>query len=188
MKICSGCHQDKPLSEYHIMKSSKDGLKGRCGECCNRANREHYKTYIRDKKKQAENRRRWKLKNIVATKAERRRYREKYSFSINFSKQIGRSLMNGKSGNSWKRLVGYTVSDLKSHLEKQFHNGMTWANYGVYGWHIDHKIPITAFNLKTYETIDFKKCWALDNLQPLWAKENISKSNKLEKPFQPSLI
>jgi hypothetical protein len=48
--------------------------------------------------------------------------------------------------------------------------------------------PITAFNFNTPEDIDFKRCWALSNLQPLWARDNLSKQNKLIKPFQPSLL
>ena len=62
---------------------------------------------------------------------------------------------------------------------------MIWGNYG--DWHIDHKIPISAFNFTKPEHEDFKRCWALSNLQPLWAKDNISKNAKLEKHFQPSL-
>ena len=48
-------------------------------------------------------------------------------------------------------------------------------------------IPKSAFNFETAEDADFKKCWALENLQPLWAKDNLRKSNKIHKPFQPSL-
>jgi hypothetical protein len=63
---------------------------------------------------------------------------------------------------------------------------MSWENYGK--WHIDHRIPIDAFNFTCPEDIDFTQCWALRNLRPLWAVDNIKKSNKLEKPFQPSLL
>ena len=37
------------------------------------------------------------------------------------------------------------------------------------------------------EHTDFKKCWSLKNLRPLWSLENMSKNDKLYKPFQPSL-
>lgn len=49
----------------------------------------------------------------------------------------------------------------------------------MYGWHIDHKLPVASFNFDSPEHLDFKKCWALENLQPLWAKENISKGAKV---------
>ena len=52
---------------------------------------------------------------------------------------------------------------------------MNWDNYGQ--WYIDHIIPKAAFNITSPYCDDFKKCWALDNLQPLWAENNIKKSD-----------
>ena len=102
----------------------------------------------------------------------------------NISKQIHRALTDKKRGLSWELLVGYTVNDLRRSLENQFQPGMTWDNYG--DWHIDHKIPHSAFNYISHEDIDFRKCWEISNLQPMWAKNNLIKGAKLEKPFQPS--
>ena len=75
-------------------------------------------------------------------------------------------------------LVNYTVEELMAHLESQFteENGYSWDNLSE--WHIDHIRPVTSFNITSTECEDFKKCWALDNLQPLWAKENMSKGNE----------
>ena len=98
---------------------------------------------------------------------------------------IRKSCVSGKNGHSWESLVGYTVSDLKVHLEKKFLPGMSWDNRSE--WHIDHVIPITAFNFISVHDIDFKRCWSLDNLRPLWMKDNIRKHNKLSRPFQPAL-
>ena len=99
---------------------------------------------------------------------------------------IHQSLSKGiKNNRKWELLVGYTVEQLKHHLESQFKDGMTWLNMGK--WHIDHIIPISAFNYEKPEDIDFKKCWELSNLQPMWAIDNFKKHDKLEKPFQPSL-
>lgn len=96
------------------------------------------------------------------------------------------SLKKGaKAGRHWEALVGYTVDQLKKHLEKQFKAGMTWDNYGQ--WHIDHIIPLSAHNFNSPEDMDFKRAWALKNLQPMWAIENIKKRDKLMEPFQPSL-
>jgi len=68
------------------------------------------------------------------------------------------------------------LAGLKLHLEGKFEKGMSWANYGK--WHIEHKIPIQAFNVTTIECEDFKKCWSLSNLQPMWAIENFKKGIK----------
>jgi hypothetical protein len=104
-----------------------------------------------------------------------------------FSSAMYRALREAKSGRHWEDLVGYTLEQLKAHIEKQFKPGMSWDNYGKFTWHIDHKIPVAAFNFDSPECLDFKKCWALSNLQPLEAKKNHSKKDKVSKPFQPSL-
>jgi hypothetical protein len=95
------------------------------------------------------------------------------------------SLKTKKNGRKWESLVGYTLEDLMQHLEKQFQPGMTWKNYGE--WHLDHIHPRAAHSYENSNDPDFKRCWALDNLQPLWATENKTKSAKIVKPFQPTL-
>lgn len=97
------------------------------------------------------------------------------------SRGIRHSLNGNKQGQHWEDLVDYNLEDLKKHLEKHFKAGMTWENYG--SWHIDHKIPISAFVFDSSNDRGFKKCWALSNLQPLWAKENLKKANKILAPF-----
>ena len=99
---------------------------------------------------------------------------------------IRMSLYRNKNGRHWETLVGYTVEDLKKHLEKQFKDGMNWGNYGK--WHIDHILPISAFNFEKPEDEDFQRCWALKNLRPFWAKDNFSKGGKLDRHFQPRLV
>ena len=118
--------------------------------------------------------------------AKKRRSTPNGHLNANVSGAISASLRGNKNGRSWETLVGFTLNQLKVHLEKQFVDGMTWENYGP-EWHIDHIIPKSVFNFTIPEHIDFKRCWSLKNLQPLWAKENLVKYNKLEKPFQPSL-
>lgn len=73
-------------------------------------------------------------------------------------------------------ILGYTKEELKNHLEKQFTNNMNWKDFRNGKIHIDHIKPQSLFNLKDIN--DIKECWSLDNLQPLWAKDNIRKSNK----------
>lgn len=91
------------------------------------------------------------------------------------------------AGRTWESLVGYTLGDLLRHLERKFLPGMSFDNYGRNGWEVDHIIPRSAFNYNSAEDIDFKRCWALENLQPIWRKDNQRKGAKLSEPFQPSL-
>ena len=106
----------------------------------------------------------------------------------NISCAVYLALKGKKDGKRVTGLLGYSITTLYDHLERQFLTGMTWSNYGNNGWHIDHKIPISVFNFETPDDIDFKKCWSLDNLQPMWHLDNIKKADKLDQPFQPSLL
>jgi len=74
-----------------------------------------------------------------------------------------------------------------SHLESMFVDGMSWENYGG-GWHVDHILPLSSFEYETTDDDSFKTAWALSNLQPLWASENISKGNRLNHPSQVALL
>jgi hypothetical protein len=69
--------------------------------------------------------------------------------------------------------VGCSIQELRAHIEKQFTPGMTWANYGE--WHVDHIRPCASFDLSDPE--QFSACFNWSNLQPLWAAENLSKSD-----------
>jgi hypothetical protein len=97
--------------------------------------------------------------------------------------------LHGRSG--LLRHVAWTVDDLKTHLESKFEYGMSWANYGrksgIKCWEIDHVIPLNARingeyiwkSLDDPNSNDFKQVWSLNNLQPMWAKENNSKNNRI---------
>ena len=132
----------------------------------------------------------WQVNNPEKVAAIKKRCRENHPQKIkerlaaSMRNALRMSLRGSKNGRHWEYLVGYTISDLNSHLEKNFMAGMSWDNYGE--WHIDHKIPISAFNFQAPEDIDFKKCWCLRNLQPLWKHDNVVKNDKLSDPFQPS--
>ncbi|NBW15807.1 MAG: hypothetical protein EBR82_48255 [Caulobacteraceae bacterium] len=73
----------------------------------------------------------------------------------------------------WPTWLGYSVDDLRAHLEARFTEGMTWQNIGR--WHIDHIRPLASFTITGPDCPEFRAAWALENLQPLWAKDNLSK-------------
>ena len=101
-----------------------------------------------------------------------------FKLRSNISCSMYQSLRDNKNGRHWETLVNYTLSDIKEHLESLFTDGMTWENQGA--WHIDHKRPVSSFNFTKPEDEDFKLCFALSNLQPLWAKDNLEKSDKID--------
>jgi len=112
----------------------------------------------------------------------------RYKMNRRIRRAIRRSLNKGKEGGKWESLVGYTAVQLVKHIESQFKDGMTWSLFFEGKIHIDHKIPVSKHNFEKPEDEDFKRCWALNNLQPLWAIDNIVKNNSIDKPFQPSLV
>lgn len=112
---------------------------------------------------------------------QRRKLKEDPTYRLNarMRKSISRSLRNkniSKSGRPWESLVKFTLRELIIHIESLFSDGMTLENYGK--WHIDHIKPKSLFNFESIDDSEFKECWALSNLQPLWAKDNLKKSNK----------
>lgn len=70
------------------------------------------------------------------------------------------------------------MQQLKEHLENKFDKNMSWNNYGIY-WYIDHIYPQSLLPYMSMSDDNFKKCWSLDNLQPLQAIDNLKKSNKI---------
>jgi hypothetical protein len=85
------------------------------------------------------------------------------------------ALRQNKVGCSWERLVGYTVQELKAHLEAQFESQMSWDNYGRQGWTIDHIIPVSRFLLQLQEPMELRRCFALSNLMPRWHTSEIAR-------------
>ena len=88
------------------------------------------------------------------------------------------SIRNAVSNNTNTRyceLFDYTIEQLQEHLEKQFTLGMNWVAFRAGKIHIDHIKPQSLFDLSN--DIEYKKCWSLNNLQPLWAADNLAKSN-----------
>lgn len=136
----------------------------------------------------------WKQKNpekvSAAKKGQYERYKKNPAFIL--SGRISNSIRHylkkgGKLNKHWEDILDFTSEDLKKHIEMQFKDGMTWDKFLKGQIHIDHKIPVSVFNFDKPEDYDFKRCWSLENLQPMWAKDNMSKGAKLEKHFQPSL-
>jgi hypothetical protein len=129
----------------------------------------------------------WRKKNPEKAKAARRRKAARratvpwYRLSSGISRRIrlGLTHPNSKNGRSWEALVGFTRDDLRRHLEALFQPGMSWENYGT-RWHLDHIRPVASFNCTSVEEPDFRECWGLANLQPLWAEDNVRKGARLD--------
>jgi hypothetical protein len=86
------------------------------------------------------------------------------------------SLRKNCKSKTTEELLGYTIAELRAHIEKQFLPGMTWQN--MRQWHIDHIVPISSFVITSEDDPELRRAWALSNLRPLWAKANLTKGDK----------
>lgn len=86
------------------------------------------------------------------------------------------SVRNNHKSRTVEHALGYSIADFIKHIEKQFHDGMTWDKFMAGVIHIDHIVPQAAFDLTNDE--EWKTCWSLPNLRPLWARDNLTKRDK----------
>ena len=126
----------------------------------------------------------WSNKNKEYIRAyKNQQYHNKHKHSIqnrlrsSLRSRIRLAINKGKKCAKTMELIGCSLDHFRQHIEKQFVDGMNWNNYGLYGWHIDHILPCSNFDLT--DPLQQKLCFNYANLQPLWAKDNLKKSNKL---------
>ena len=157
IKKCYKCKIEKSSEEFSKRRSGKDGLQGECKLC--------------SEKYRAEN------KEKITKQAMQRYYSDTNFRLVNVLRaRVRIAIKKGCKSAQTMELLGCSIEEVKSHLESQFTEGMTWDNHGE--WHIDHIIPCASFDLTDPE--QQKKCFHYTNLQPLWASENISKGARLE--------
>lgn len=126
--------------------------------------------------------RKYNKKYLQMHRKERNKYIQKYfqnttnRIVASLRTRVRQSLKRNSKISTTMKLMGCSIQKLRKHLENQFKRGMTWNNYGYYGWHIDHIIPCSKFDLSKPK--EQRKCFHYSNLQPLWATENLSKGRK----------
>jgi len=140
--------------------------------------------YIENKESHAIAREKYAIENKDKLRAARRKWEnERMKTDVEFSLQKRlrgriREAAKGvyKKSKRTEELIGCTIEEFKKHIENQFLEGMTWENWKQDGWHIDHKIPISWFNLANENCR--KMAFNYKNMQPLWSQDNLEKKNK----------
>jgi hypothetical protein len=200
MKKCNRCKELKSFDNFHKNKVMPDGLSHYCKPCRKKFYQENENCQIYDKKYRENNCQLIKTKRVKAyqrdkvkianrKKEEYQRNKAKhnerigrrlkniqYKIKSNLSRRI-RSFLKKKEFNlNTLNLLGCNLSFFKDFIENKFQKGMSWDNYGLYGWHLDHIRPCSSFDLTNQE--DVRICFHYTNFQPLWAKDNLSKGAK----------
>lgn len=195
VKICSKCKQEKKWSEFN--KSNKKvkakidltfGLSSYCKSCLKIYGKKHYQEnrefFLEKGKKYYQE----KILNDPEAIAHRRNYARNYKkqriktdpifrFKCSVRRCIRDAFKRRNKTKSEKTLkyLGCTWNEFMDYIEKQFQPGMSFDNYGFDGWHIDHIVPLAT--AKTEEQV--AKLNHYTNIQPLWAKDNLSKGAKI---------
>lgn len=117
-----------------------------------------------------------KRQNLRAWYREKRRRDPAYRLRSAVSAYLYWCLKSGKNGRRTEDILGYSMATLRAHLERQFLPGMRWDNYGE--WHVDHIRPMASFDFQSANDAEFRACWSLANLRPLWAADNLKKSDR----------
>lgn len=187
-KVCCKCKEEKYNSDFNKSSRNNSGLRGECKSCQKiyyNQNSEKLKT--RRKERYSENRyeelgknKIYYIKNkkeIIETLKTKRRTDYFYRLKNNMRSRLIQFFNSNKhhKDNKTFDIVGCSPEFLKEYLEKQFIGEMCWENYGLYGWHIDHIIPLAS--AKTEEEV-YELCH-YTNLQPLWGEDNLSKGCKI---------
>lgn len=124
-------------------------------------------------------------KSIIKEKVKERK-KKRMEFDINYRmryklrRRIANALRHVHADKHFKtmELIGCTVQEARAHIESLWQPGMNWDNHNTHGWHIDHIMSCAAFDLSDPE--QQKRCFHYTNLQPLWARDNLSKGDRLD--------
>jgi len=164
-KICTVCNEDKTLDKFFVAKC-KGTIRSACKECSSKDRKEYYQANKKQINKQTSDYKVARCKVDPVFKLER-----------NLRCRLWHALKNQKADKKYrtKQLTGCELPFLKGYLEAKFTEGMSWEKVGK-EIHIDHIKPCCSFDLKDEE--EQKKCFHYTNLQPLWAKDNLSKGGK----------
>lgn len=106
-----------------------------------------------------------------------------FKLASNLRARLHHALRGGHKAGSAIRDLGCTIPELRRRLEEQFKPGMTWGNWSLRGWHVDHIKPLAAFNLLDREQV--LQAVNFSNLQPMWASENIRKGARTQEVLCP---
>lgn len=207
-KCCKECQKLLPIASFSKHSGSRDRLQYKCKTCLASKSKLWYennklralrvaKQYYENNKQNisayqkewySENAEHCKKRSIEynrENKSKRRiRHRTRLKSDINFKLRcnlrgrLGKALVNNHKSGSAVRDLGCTIPQLRKYLESKFQPGMTWDNYGRNGWHIDHVKPLALYDLSDPKEI--KLATHYTNLQPLWAKDNLSKGVRHE--------
>ena len=193
-KECTKCGEVKAFAEYGKDKLGKHGLRSYCKACVKEYMKQHYQTnkeaiakkvmqyYHANKESVAKKKKQWQQANKEVLAEYNKQYQKKrrandplYRMMHNLRVGLGNAMNGTSKPKRTMELLGCSRRQFRRHLSARFTKGMTLENYGE--WHMDHIIPVSSFDHHDPEQVAI--CWHYTNLQPLWAEDNLKKSDKI---------
>jgi len=175
MKKCCRCKEFKELNQFNKRTSAKDKKDSYCKICKEMTDK---LWRMGNKEKKAFSDKRWRQNNktrltvyFTEYRRERRRTDIMTKLRDNLRRRLHKALKGKAKSQRTMQLLGASIETVLSHIENLFLIGMSWENYGK--WHLDHKIPLASAK----NTEELEKLFHYSNLQPLWAIDNIKKSD-----------
>ena len=140
---------------------------------------------LRDPQANARQIKQWREKNrgksnIIYARWKRKKYKNDVSF--NFKQRLSACVRNGVKRQCFKKacrttdMLGCSLDEFKDYISTKFTEGMTWDNWGRFGWHLDHIVPCAKFDLS--KESEQKRCFHFSNYQPLWWLDNLKKGDR----------
>jgi hypothetical protein len=188
-KRCTKCSAIKPFSSFGPQKAGYVGLKAQCRECDTEYDKQFQsKTNLRAERDKTDKAKQYRKKYVAENLDWWRKYEREYRYNRrredmffkikgNLSGRLSDLINKRNLSTNTLELIGCDRETFISHIEIQFTEGMTWENYGLKGWHVDHIIPLSSFDLTIEDEV--KKACHYTNLQPLWWQDNLEKGNKI---------
>jgi len=195
-KVCKKCRVCKPVTEYYVGGKNKTVLFSNCKACHNaycrlwakdhpdEVKRIEHRFGMKNREKISAKNKRYSKTHPEYTRERNRRYCAErmprdpnFRIASNLRKRLLMAVRSDQKAGSAVRDLGCTIEQFRRYIESLWLPGMTWETYGRNGWHFDHIVPLSSFDLTDPE--QFKKACHYTNLQPLWAADNIRKSNKI---------
>lgn len=171
-KECSKCNIELPLDEFGKHPQCRLGVNSKCKKCIREHSRGYYKEnaekVCKRTKKYREDRPDW-------YRRVKREARRKDPLTANIRRGIWGCLAGRQKGSQSIEHLGCTTEELWTYLKSLFQEGMTRENYGE--WHVDHIRPLASFDFEVDTENALREAWHYTNLQPLWAKDNLSKGS-----------
>jgi hypothetical protein len=204
-KSCKKCGNIKDIDMFHKKKQNKDGHSNICKSCQSIYIRDYKNTdngwsayqkgranyYLKHKQKYIDYRGTEQYREYRGSKEYKemcckthriyvnKRRREDHVFKIEQNLRIAVRTRLKKQNVDAKvlDLIGCSYAQFKTYIEGLFKEGMSWDNWTLRGWHLDHIIPCASFNLA--DPVQQKQCFHYSNLQPLWWYDNLAKGAKV---------